>query len=108
MQSLHKGAFADALALCYGWAPSNTPTKCVCGALVTTGHLLSSPRGGFPSLRHNEIRDMTPTRLTEVCNDVRIEPNLQDVSTENMARRSANITASARLDIAASGVWGGR
>ena len=102
---LHKDAFADALALRYGWAPSNTPSKCVCGTSFTTDHLLSCPRGGFPSLRDSEIRDMTATLLTD---DVCVEPDLQGVSTETMARCSANTTAGARLDIAASGVWGGR
>ena len=57
--SLHKGAFVDALALRYGWIPSNTPTSCVCGANFTVEHMLSCPRGGFPTIRHNEIRDIT-------------------------------------------------
>ena len=48
--------------------------------------------GGFPSIRHNEIRNLTATLLTEVCNDVCIEPELQE---------------GARLDIAANGFWGG-
>ena len=29
--SLHKGAFRDAMALRYGWLPSNVPTNCACG-----------------------------------------------------------------------------
>ena len=53
--SLHKGAFADGLALRYGWVPSRTPTSCACGANFTVEHMLSCPRGGFPSICHNEI-----------------------------------------------------
>ena len=53
---LHKGAFVDALALRYGWVPSRTPSSCECGASFTVEHVLSCPRGGFPSIRHNEIR----------------------------------------------------
>ena len=105
---LHKGAFFDALALRYGWAPSKTPTHCACGATFTVDHLLSCSRGGFPSLRHNEVRDLTARLLTEVCNDVQIEPELQEITTEVLPERSANTNNGARLDIAASGLWGGR
>ena len=105
---LHKGAFADAMALRYGWAPTKTPTHCACGATFAVDHILSCPRGGFPSLRHNEIRDLTARLLTEVCNDVQIEPELQEITTEAMSGRSANTTNGARLDVAASGLWGGR
>ena len=100
---LHKGAFADALALRYGWAPTKTPTHCVCGAAFAVEHLLSCPRGGFPSLRHNEIRDLTATLLTEICNDVQVEPELQEIATETMSGRTANTKDGARLDVAASG-----
>ena len=33
-------------------------------------HALSCPKGGFPSLRHNEVRDLTANLLSEVCNNV--------------------------------------
>lgn len=105
---LHKGAFVDALALRYGWAPSRTPTTCECGAGFSVEHVLSCPKGGFPSIRHNELRDLTATLLTEICNDVRIEPDLQPLSSEVMLRRTANTTDGARLDVAANGFWGGR
>ena len=105
---LHKGAFADAMALRYGWAPTKTPTHCACGACFAIDHLLSCPRGGFPSLRHNEIRDLTAKPLTEVCNDVQVEPELQEITTETLSGWSANTTDGARLDVAASGFWGGR
>ncbi len=75
--ALHKGAFRDALCLCYGWRPPNLPSQCVCGKFFTVEHALSCPRGGFPSIRHNEIRDMTATLMSKVCHNVKIEPGLQ-------------------------------
>ena len=69
-----------------------------CGPLTIT-------RGGFPSLRHNEVRDLTARLLTEVCNDVQIEPELQEITTEVIPERSANTNKGARLDIS---LWGGR
>ncbi|XP_064392578.1 uncharacterized protein LOC135340186 [Halichondria panicea] len=71
-------------------------------------HVLSCPKGGFPSLRHNEIRDITANLLSEVCNNVCIEPHLQPISGEHLPGTTANITEGARLDIAANGLWGGR
>ena len=106
--SLHKGAFVDALALRYGWTPTRVPVSCVCGSPFTVDHVLSCPRGGFPTLRHNEIRDVTANLLTEVCHDVRIEPDLQPLTCEVMRSQSANTTDGARLDIAVNGFWGGR
>ncbi len=61
--ALHKTAFRDAIALRYGWSPSQIPTNCVCGHLFSVQHALSCPRGGFPSIRHNELRDITASLL---------------------------------------------
>ena len=77
--------FKDALALKYGWAPSRTPTSCARGANFTVEHVLSCPRGGLISIRHNEIRDITANVLSEVCNDVWVEPELQELTTEELS-----------------------
>ena len=105
--TLHKRAFHDAVALRYGWTPSEMPSTCVCGSRFSVEHALSCARGGFPSIRHNEIRNLTATLLTEVCHDVCIEPELQPLSGEVLTGASANHQDGARLDIAANGVWGG-
>ena len=105
--TLHKGAFHDALALRYGWTPDRLPTKCACGASFSVEHALSCVKGGFPSIRHNEIRDLTATLLTEVCRDVCIEPELQPLTDEQLRGTTANSQEGARLDIVANGVWGG-
>ena len=105
--ALHKGAFHDALALRYGWTPDRLPSNCTCGASFSVEHALSCAKGGFSSIRHNEIRDLTATLLTEVCNDVCIEPELQPVTDEELTGSTANSRTGARLDIAANGVWGG-
>ena len=57
--TLHKGAFRDALALRYGWISIKVPVECACGKPFSVEHALSCSRGGFPTLRHNEIRDIT-------------------------------------------------
>ena len=48
--SLHKGAFRDALALCYRWTPRHMPFQCACGKRFTVEHAFSCPFGGVPSL----------------------------------------------------------
>ena len=62
--------------------------------------------GGYPSIRHNEIRDLTAELLSEVCHSVSIEPHLQPLGGETLRGASANIQDGARLDIAANGFWG--
>ena len=104
--ALHKGAFRDALCLQYGWCPPHLPSQCVCGAKFTVEHSLNCPRGGFPSIRHNEIRDVTADLLSEVCHNVGIEPSLQPVTGENLSYRSANREDGARLDVVAESFWG--
>ena len=106
--TLHKGAFHDALALRYNRQPLHVPSSCGCGAKFSVEHALSCPKGGFPSLRHNEIRDLTANLLSEVCNDVCIEPDLQPITGETLAGATSNAQDGARLDIAANGFWGGR
>ena len=71
-------------------------------------HALSCPKGGLPSIRHNEIRDLTARLLTEVCSQVATEPELQPVPPEGLSLSTANVQEGARLDIAMNGFWGGR
>ena len=75
--ALHKSAFRDAFCLRYGWLLNNLPTKCACGHGFTIDHALCCPKGAFPTYRHNELRDLTGSFLSEVCIDVQIEPELQ-------------------------------
>ena len=75
--ALHKSVFRDAICLHYGWIPKNLPTYCVCGKKLTTEHAFSCTCGGYPSICHNEIRDLTAMLLSEVCHNVGIEPHLQ-------------------------------
>ena len=62
--TLHKGAFRDAVALRYGWQPSYSPSSCACGSNFSVKHALSCPKGGFPTIRHNEVRYLTANLMT--------------------------------------------
>ena len=107
--ALHKAAFHDAMALRYGWPLHRTPAHCACGTTFSVDHALLCPKGGLPSLRHNEIRDLTASLLTEVCHQVQVEPELQAVCDPGaFSQATANIQEGARLDIAMNGFWGGR
>ena len=103
--ALHKSAFRDALCLWYGWLPSGFPAQCVCGWGFTVDHVMNCPTGGFPTLRHNELRDFTASILTEVCADVRVEPPLQPLTGEHLAFATANVEDGARVDVSAMGFW---
>ncbi len=66
--------------------------------------------GGFPTIRHNEIRDitaslLTASLLTEVCHNVATEPPLQPLTGELFSASSVNTSNHARPDIRARGFW---
>ena len=103
--SLHKGAFKDAICLRYGWKLPNTPTKCTCGTAFSIDHAIIYPKGGFPTIRHNELRDVTASLLSEICHNVATEPRLQPLSGESLTHHSAITSDDARLDIRARGFW---
>ena len=81
---------------------------CACGTNFTVEHALSCAKGGYPSIRHNEIRDFTANLMSEVCHNVAIEPHLQPITGEILSGASANTQDGARLDVAADGFWGSR
>ena len=66
---------------------ADLPTSCVCGSRFSVEHALSCPSG---MIRHNEIRDLTTSVLTEIYHDVRVEPNLQPITYETMSATTAN------------------
>ena len=45
---------------------------------------MNCPTGGYPTLRHNELRDLTADALSEVCSGVYVEPSLQTLSGETL------------------------
>ena len=40
---------------------------------MTVEHAFSCSFGGFPTIRHNELRDITAALLSEVCHNVRTD-----------------------------------
>ena len=62
-------------------------------------------KGGYPTLRHSESRDLPADLLKEVCHNTCIEPVLQELSGESFQLRSANTEDEAHVDIRASGFW---
>ena len=66
---------------------------------------MSCKKGGFVSVRHNDLRDLTTNMLSKVCKDVEIEPKLTALTGEVLGSRTANTTNEARLDIRTCGVW---
>ena len=60
---------------------------------------------GFPTIRHNEVRDIVSTLLSEVFNNVSIEPKLEPLNSEVFQARSTTTSPEARSDIRATGFW---
>ena len=56
-------------------------------------------------MRHDEVRDITAQMLKEVCHDVAVEPLLLPMQGEQLARRTANTSGDARVDVSARGFW---
>ena len=66
---------------------------------------MSCKKGGFITLRHNNVRNLTTNTLKEVCKDVSIEPPLIELTGESFHLKSTKTGDEARTDICARGFW---
>ena len=105
MTTIFPSTRVHSICLRYGWKLPNTPTKFSCGTAFSTDHAIICPKVGFPTIRHNELRDVTASLLSEVCHNVATEPRLQPLSGESLTHRTAITSDDARLDIRARGFW---
>ena len=80
-------------------------TTCSCGAKLDYQHSMSCKKGGFITMRHNDVRDLTANILEGVLNDVEVEPQLLPLTGENLRYQTAIRGDEARLDIQAQGSW---
>ena len=90
------------------WTPSASPISCPCGHDFTIDHCISCPKGGFTSLRHNDVSDLTAMMMSEVWSNVLTKPNLQPLYGKAVRFWTANFDSNARFEIAVNGFWGGR
>ena len=100
--TLTKGEFRDALALRYNKSLYSLLSNCPCGQKFNVTHALNCKKGGFVTMRHNNIRDFEANLLRIVHNDVEFESQLQQVDNEQLNRLKED---NAHPDIRAKGVW---
>ena len=77
---------------------------CAYSVQFSVDHVMVCQLGIFIIQRHNELRDLEAEMLRMVCNNVEVEPVLQEV-TEETLNYGANKAPDARLDIHARGFW---
>ena len=102
--NLNAQEFRDAICLRYGWKVNNIAPYCECGSENNINHSLICKKGGFISLRHNELRDIEAELISEVCKDVTVEPPLLPCDGYGLGQ-STNTDRDARLDFSARGFW---
>ena len=66
---------------------------------------MNCKKGGFITIRHNDLRDLTANLLTDIWRDVDIEPQLLPVTGETFENRTANTSNEARGDIRSRAFW---
>ena len=78
----------DAICLLYEWRQPDLPSSSVCGKSYSIDHCLTCPYGGFPTLRHNGLGDLSATLLKEVWSNVCRKPSLQPLTGEVLRYRT--------------------
>ena len=68
--SLNKAEFRDAIMLRYGKELKGLPATYSCGQKYDTTHVLNCKKGGFVTIRHNNIRDYEANLLAKIHTDL--------------------------------------
>ena len=100
--SLNKREFNDAVSIRYRWQPKYLPQICECGKSFSVDHALCCMKGGFIHARHDDLRNTFANLLSEICNDVAIEPSMLALNDELETGKKQD---EARLDVSARGFW---
>ena len=105
--SLNKAEFRDAIMLRYGKELMGLPATCPCGRKYDTALALNCKKGGFVTIRHNNIRDYEANLLAKIHTDstfssFETEPSLQPVEGEIVNGIPGD---NARPSVRAGGVW---
>ena len=79
--NLNKKEFSDAIKLRYDREITDTPMICTCGVQFSVDHARVLALG-FIIQRYNEIRELEAEMLRMVCNDVEVEPVLEELTGE--------------------------
>ena len=87
----------DCVRFCYGWGLTNTPSKCSSRSKMDIQNAMSCKKGGFITIRHNDLRNMNENLLKELWKDVDIEPHLLPVMGEPFTKKTANTSIEAKL-----------
>ena len=102
--NLKKKEFRAAIKPRYDWEITHTPMLRACGVQFSVDHAMVCQGGGIIIQRHNELRDLEAEMVRMVCNDVEVEPVLQEVIGETL-NHGAYKAPDARLDIHARRFW---
>ena len=98
---LNKKTFLDIINIRYGWPLSRTPTTYTHGSNFNIQNALTCEKGGFITLRHNRVRNVTTSLLKELLHDICIEPILQKLTGERFEQRTTKTLLEEKLDVAA-------
>ena len=66
---------------------------------------MNCKKGGFVSIMHNDLHNLTANTVSEVCKDTEIEPKLLTLPGEELYGRTTNRSNEVRFDIRADGFW---
>ena len=78
----------------------NLPTSCPCGSEFGIQYSMSCKKGGYISIGHNDLGNLTANVMSEVCKDAEIEPKLTPVSGEELWNEAGHIS---RLEVSGNG-----
>ena len=88
----------------FKYSLSRLPPKCVCGTRSDVQHVLSCKKGGFITLRHDHIRNVTTELLKSSDQGCENWASTAVSNWWNLWTTNSKRTCDARLDISAKGV----
>ena len=103
--TLNKQQVWDSLRLRYNLQGADLPSHCVCGDLFTVSHALSCKTRSFVAQRHDGIRNLLTSLLSNVCKDVEVESHLLPIDNKVFNLISTVTSTEARLDMKAGSFW---